>query len=331
LLRNYPWLSTVSMAGLLALPFIVRVAGDSYEYYMRVITLAGIWVILALGVQIILGFTGMITFGHAAFYCIGAYTSALLVMRLGLSFWFALPSAALVAGLLGILLGIPSLRLRGDYLAVVTLAFGEIVRLVVVNWVGFTRGPMGLPNIPPPILFGIELHSTVAYYYLCLGLVIACVGLVRWLVLSPFGRAMMAVRDDDIAASAMGIDTFKVRLLAFALGGALAGVAGSFFAHYNGFISPENFGGAESMLMLLMVVLGGVGSIPGAILGAVILSILPEALRMIGQWRLVLNGFLMVVLILLRPQGLLGGKPLKVRIPVGGRPLTLGGDKGAGA
>ncbi len=322
-------LPTVIIAALvLAVPFLVGITG-SPGYYMRVSTLAGIWVILALAVQVILGFTGMITFGHAAFYGIGAYTSALLVMRLGLSFWIALPAATLTAGIFGLLIAIPSIRLKGDYLAVVTLAFGEIVRLVTLNWVGLTRGPMGLPDIPPPSVFGYPLKGSVACYYLCLGLVVACVVFVRLLVLSPFGRAMMAVRDDATAASAMGIDVFKVRLMSVGVGAALAGVAGSFFAHYNGFISPQNFTGAESMLMLLMVVLGGVGSIPGAIMGGVLLSILPEALRPLGQWRLVLNGFLMVILILVRPQGLLGGRPLRVRIPIPGR--SLRGDRCAGA
>lgn len=316
-------------AGLLALPWLVgQVGGTAQGYYMRVITLAGVWIMLTLGVNLILGYTGLLTFGHAGFYCIGAYTSALLALRLGWSFWLAMPAAVLVSGVFGLLLGAPTLRVKDDYLAVVTLAFGEIVRLTVLNWVGLTRGPMGLPHIPAPSLFGMEINTLAGYYYLCLGLVVLTVLVTRRLVYSPFGQAMMAVRDNEVAAQAMGVDVTKVKVLVFALGGMYAGLAGSFFAHFNRFISPQNFTSAESITMLLMAVLGGIGSIPGAVIGATSLAILPEALRAIGQWRLVLYGLLMVVVILVLPRGIMGGRPMRlVRSPARAVRTAVGGGK----
>lgn len=310
------WLYGVPGAAvLLALPFLVRALVAQHDYYLRVIVLVGVYIMLALGLNLILGYTGQLSMGHAAFFGIGAYTSALLTMRLGWSFWGALVASGAVACLFGFLLGLPTLRVKEDYLAIVTLAFGEIVRLALLNWISLTRGPMGLPNIPPPTLFGFPLRDMASYYYLCLALVLFTALTVRRLVESPFGRAMMAVREDEIAAEAMGVNVVRVKVLVFALGGLYAGLAGSFFAHFNGYISPDNFTYNESVTVLLMLVLGGIGSLPGAIVGAAVLTVLPEALRWMGEWRLVIYGLLMAVLIILRPQGLLGGRPLKARLP----------------
>ena len=309
------YLKLIYLLVLIGFPFLVKILGYRSDYILRIITLVGVYVILALGLSLILGYTGQLSMGHAAFFGIGAYTSALLSLHFGWSFWFTLPIAGLVGCIFGFLLGLPTLRVKEDYLAIVTLAFGELVRLTMLNWIGLTRGPMGLPNIPPPSLFGIML-SSVPQFYICLGLVFLTVFSIHRLVNSAFGREMIAIREDEIAADAMGINVTRVKVIVFALAGLYAGLAGSFFAHFNGYISPDNFTYSESVGILLMIVLGGIDSIPGVILGASVLTLLPEALRGIGAWRMVIYGLLMVVMILVRPQGLLGHKVVKMQNPI---------------
>lgn len=296
---------------LIALPLVIIALGYQTGYLIRIITMVGIYVILALGLSLILGYTGQISMGHAAFFGIGAYTSALLSLRLGFSFWLTVPIAGLVGCLFGFLLGLPTLRVKEDYLAIVTLAFGELVRLTMLNWVSLTRGPMGLPNIPSPSLFGHNLGTPLIMYYLCLALVLFTIFIMRRLVNSAFGREMLAIREDEIAADATGINVTRVKVIVFTLAGLFAGLAGGFFAHFNGFISPDNFSYNDSIAILLMVVLGGVDSIPGVILGATILTLLPEALRSIGAWRMVIYGLVMTIMIIVRPGGLIGRGGLK--------------------
>jgi branched-chain amino acid transport system permease protein len=280
--------------------------GPISEYIIRTIVLAGVYIVLAIGLNLIVGYTGQLSMGHVAFFCIGAYTSALLSIRLNVSPWLGILAGMCMAGVASLLLSLPALRVRSDYLAIVTLAFGELTRLGMVNWIAVTRGPMGLPGIKPYSIFGFSIRSITGNYYICLALVLIAVVLVRRLIHSPFGRAMMAIRGDETAAEAMGVNVSLVKILVFTMGGLLAGMIGAFFAHFNGFISPENFTYNESVTILLMLVLGGIGSLRGAVAGAVVLTILPEALRGLGQWRMVIYGLLMIVIILLRPQGFFG-------------------------
>lgn len=296
---------------ILAVVLIVVPLVVTNQYFMHILIMIGIYALLSLGLEIVLGQTGMFSLGHAAFYGLGAYTSALLVMRLNLPFWISLPLAMVVSGLFGVLLGFPVLRLRGDYLAIATLGFGELFRLAMVNFDGLTRGPMGLPGIPKPSLFG-HVFSLQMYYFLIVVLVILGIATALRIFNSFLGRAFRAIKDDDDAAEYMGINTTKYKILAFAIGGVFAGAAGSFYAHYIMFISPDTFTYLDSSNMLAMVFLGGAGTIIGPILGAVLLTIIPEALRFLAEWRMLFVGLLMVLMMLFRSQGILGGNATKL-------------------
>lgn len=302
-LTNARWFVPAVLILAAVLPLAV-----SSQYWLRVAVVAGIYCIYALGLNLIAGYTGQLSLGHSAFAGIGAYTSALLALRMGLPFWVTIPAAAAMAGLFGLFLGIPVLRLRGDYLAIVTIAFGELVRLVFLNWNALTRGPMGLPNIPKPVIFGYVLKTNLSFYYLVLLLVVVSVLLLTRLVNSRVGRALIAIRENEIAAQQMGISITELKVKAFVIGSLMAGVAGAVFAHFQAYISPDNFTYMESITMICMVVLGGIGSIPGAIVGAITLTVVPELLRSFAGMRMVLFGLSMVLLMLFRPQGLLGRK-----------------------
>jgi len=276
------------------------------RYTLDIATQTGVYIILALGLNIVVGQTGLLVLGYIAFYAVGAYTYALLSTALGVSFWASLPVAAILAGIFGLTLGFPTLRLRGDYLAIVTLGFGEIVRIVLNNWDSVTGGPNGVSGVPRPSIGGFRFQSLTHYYFLVLGMLVLTVFLVRRLNDSRIGRAWIAIREDETAAEAMGINTTGLKLLAFALGAMLAGLAGVFYVSKMGFVSPESFNFLESITILCMVVLGGMGSIPGVILGAVALYLLPEALREFQQYRMLIFGAAMVVMMVFRPQGFIG-------------------------
>lgn len=278
----------------------------SDDYIVRVLIMSGIFTILTLSLNLVTGYTGQFCLGWAAFYGIGAYTSALLVMKLGFSFWLAMPLAGLMAALFGIMLGIPTMRLKDIYLAITTLGFGEIIRLIMLNWTDLTRGSMGLPGIPSPAVFGYEFSSNISYYYLILALVLITIFAVRRIIDSRVGRALIAIREDDLAAKTMGIDITGYKVLAFAVGAFFAGIAGAFYAHYTSFIDPHTFSFSESITILAMVVLGGMGSIWGSILGAVVLTVAPEALRDLSDYRMVIFGLIMMIVMLVRPQGIMG-------------------------
>ncbi|HEX8947623.1 MAG TPA: hypothetical protein VF790_01605 [Dissulfurispiraceae bacterium] len=290
----------VSLAIFLALPFVLQ------DYYLDVLVMSGIYILLALGINVIVGFTGLLNLGYAAFYAIGAYTYALLNTKLGLGFWPSLPLAAAAAAISGLLLAIPALRLRGDYLAIVTLGFGEILRIVLNNWDSLTNGPNGISGIAPPALFGITLDSLSLYYYLVLAAVLFCILIISRVESSRVGRAWVAIRENEIAASSMGIHTTRYKLYAFAFGTFWAGIAGTLFAAKMRFVSPESFTFMESVLILSMVILGGIGNIYGAVAGAFILVLLPEALRGVQLYRMLILGMGLVLLMVFRPQGLLG-------------------------
>lgn len=278
----------------------------SDDYIVRVLIMSGIFLILTLSLNLVTGYTGQFCLGWAAFYGIGAYTSALLVMKLGFSFWLSMPLAGLMSALFGILLGIPTMRLKDIYLAITTLGFGEIIRLIMLNWTDLTRGSMGLPGIPSPTIFSYEFSSNIPYYYLILALVLITIFSVRRIIDSRVGRALIAIREDDLAAKTMGIDITGYKVLAFAVGAFFAGIAGAFYAHYTSFIDPHTFSFSESITILAMVVLGGMGSIWGSILGAVVLTVAPEALRGLSDYRMIIFGLIMMIVMLVRPQGIMG-------------------------
>jgi branched-chain amino acid transport system permease protein len=330
---------------LLILPLILQGFGNAW---VRIADVALLYVLLALGLNIVVGYAGLLDLGFVAFYAVGAYMfglmasphltdtfagfAALFPNGLHTPLWIVIPAAAALAGLFGILLGAPTLKLRGDYLAIVTLGFGEIIRIFLNNLdhpVNITNGPKGLNQIDsitffglnlgkPVSIFGFELASVTLYYYLFLVLVVVSVIICHRLELSRIGRAWMAIREDEIAAKAMGINTRNMKLLAFGMGATFGGVAGSMFGAFQGFVSPESFSLMESVMIVAMVVLGGIGHLPGVILGAVLLSALPEVLRYVaGPLQAMTDGRLdsailrqllialaMIIIMLLRPRGL---------------------------
>jgi len=276
------------------------------EYYQDIMTLTGMYVVLALGLNIVVGQAGLLNLGYVAFYAIGAYTYAILSTTFGLSFWPGLIAGGLMAAVCAVVLGMPTLRLRGDYFAIITLGLGEITRIVLNNWDSLTGGPNGISKIGRPVIAGYELHTTLDFYYLILLFVILTIFAMHRLIASRIGRAWIAIREDEVAAEAMGINTYRMKLLAFVLASAWAGIAGVFFSAKMAFVSPESFTFSESVLILCMVVLGGMGSIPGIILGALLLITLPEIFRDFQDYRMLAFGVALVLMMVFRPQGLLG-------------------------
>ncbi len=277
-------------------------------YQTNIMITALIYVVVGLGLNIVVGLAGLLDLGYVAFYAVGAYSYALLNHHFGIGFWLALPIGGLLGTIFGIILGFPVLRLRGDYLAIVTLGFGEIIRLILENWNAFSFGPSGIANIPRPGFFGIELtlHQTHIYlYYLMIGLSLVTIFVVRRLQDSRIGRAWMALREDEIACQAMGVDKTKTKLSAFALGATWAGMGGVMFAAKTTFINPASFTIWESIIILCVVVLGGMGSIIGVICGAFILILLPEYLRAFSEYRMMIFGVILVIMMVFRPEGII--------------------------
>ncbi|RJQ21743.1 MAG: branched-chain amino acid ABC transporter permease [Nitrospiraceae bacterium] len=275
------------------------------DYYTDVAVLAGIYIILALGVNVVLGSTGLLHLGFAAFYGIGAYSNALLTTNFGLGFWSALPLTLVITSAAGLLLSFPALRLRGDYLAIVTLGFGEIIRLVLNNWDSVTRGPNGISNVPSPFIMGFEVGSLMYFYYLVLGFVLLAAFIVNRVHRSRTGRAWLSIREDETAAEAMGVNTRKYKFMALTFGAFWAGLAGALFASKMHFVSPESFTFMESVFVVCMIILGGLGSIPGVLLGSLILVLLPELLREFQLYRMLALGVGLVLMMIFRPQGLI--------------------------
>ena len=282
-------------------------------YLLHILIISGIYIILTLSLNLIVGFTGLPALGHGAFFCVGAYTSALLALRVGLSPWIGLMIGACIAALSGIIVGFPALRLKGDYLALSTFGSAVIVYSVAKNWVSLTKGPMGLPAIPPFRIFRFPLDSTISYLALVTAFASLTIMVTRRIVNSPFGRVLRSIREDEIAAEALGKNVTRYKLSAFAIGALSAGIAGSLYAHYITFIDPSSFTVIESITILLMVIFGGMGSITGSAIGGATLVIFPELLRFLGmpssvaaQTRQIIYGLLLVVLMVKRPQGLIG-------------------------
>lgn len=283
------------------------------EYLLHILVITGIYIILALSLNLIVGYTGLPALGHAAFLAMGAYTSSLLALQLGLSPWIGLVAGAVMAALLGVVIAVPTLRLKGDYLALATFGAGVIVYSIAKNWVSLTRGPMGLPGIPSFSLAGFQLSAIWSYLILVALFVLLTYFIIGRVVNSPFGRVLRGIREDEIATQAMGKDVDRHKVLVFVIGAFFAGIAGSLYAHYITFIDPSSFTVMESITILLMVVFGGMGSLSGSFVGAATLVILPELLRFLGMpssvaapLRQMIYGLLLVVLMLRRPQGILG-------------------------
>lgn len=275
------------------------------EYILHIAIISGFFIILTLSLNLIVGYCGQVSLGHAAFYGLGAYASALATIHWHLPFLLALLLAALVGALFGLGLGLPTLRVKDDYLAIVTLGFGVIIDLVLLN-LNFTGGPDGLAQIPPPHFGGINFRHKVPYALLLAFFVVFTLWLIYRLVNSRHGRALKAIRDHEMTARVMGINAPAYKIAIFTLSAGLAGMAGSLYAHYITFINPESFGLHTSILILTMVVLGGMGSILGSVLGACALTILPELLRRFADYQDLVYGALLIVLLIWRPQGLLG-------------------------
>ncbi len=277
-------------------------------YQTSIMISALIYVMLGLGLNIVIGLAGLLDLGYVAFFAVGAYSYALLNLHYGLIFWIALPLGGLLGAAFGIILGYPVLRLRGDYLAIVTLGFGEIIRLVLENWNTFSFGPSGIANIPKPGFFGMQFSlpaSTIYLFYIIVLLVIFTIFVINRLQSSRIGRAWIALKDDEIACQAMGIDKAKTKLRAFALGATWAGMGGVVFAAKTTFINPASFTIWESIIILCTVVLGGMGSIAGVITGALLLILLPEYLRDFGQFRMITFGTVLVLMMVFRPGGMI--------------------------
>lgn len=283
------------------------------EYLLHILIISGIYIILTLSLNLILGYTGLPALGHIAFACVGAYTSSLLALNFGISPWIGLLIGACLASLLGLIIGFPSMRLKGDYLALATFGFGVIVYSVSKNWVDLMRGPMGLPGIPKFSVFGFELQPVWAYLILVTVFVTVTAFIINRIVNSPFGRILRNIRDDEVASLSIGTNINKYKLTVFVIGAFFAGIAGSLYAHYITFIDPSSFTVMESIAVLLMVVFGGMGNIKGSFIGALILVIFPEMLRFLGMpssiaapLRQMIYGLLLIILMIKRPQGIIG-------------------------
>lgn len=311
-LPGWSW-KTAGLAGLTALPFVASRYGQDVAINVLV------YVTLGLGLNIVVGLAGLLDLGYIAFYGVGAYTYALLSIHYQLSFWLALPLCAGLAALAGCLIGYPTLRMRGDYLAIVTLGFGEILRIILNNWMALTGGPNGLMGVKPPAVSwpdpeqGWEftrllLKSPMSQYFVILAICLFTVLAVLRLADSRIGRAWEAIREDETAASIMGVNTFALKLLAYSMGAVFGGLAGAFFAAKMRFVSPGSFTFIESAMVLAMVVLGGMGSVPGIVLGALALIALPEVFRDFESYRMLVFGAAMTIMMLFRPAGLLPAK-----------------------
>jgi branched-chain amino acid transport system permease protein len=325
-------ITIVGIAAALALPFLP----GSSRYLIDLGTTVLIYVMLGWGLNIVVGLAGLLDLGYVAFYAVGAYTFALLARDLGFTFWEALPFAGLVAASFGILLGFPVLRLRGDYLAIVTLGFGEIIRIVLLNWASVTGGPNGVSGVPRPSFFGLPFarsapegqmtfaqlfgldfspnQRVIFLYYTILALALLTNLFTLRIRRLPVGRAWEALREDEIACRALGINPTNVKLSAFAIGAMFGGLAGCFFATRQGFISPESFTFIESATILAIVVLGGMGSQMGVVLAAILLVTLPEFGRAFAEFRMLVFGAAMVAIMVWRPRGLLARREPSLRL-----------------
>jgi len=291
---------------LLALAALTLPLWIANAYFLHVVIMAGIFGVLASSLNLLLGYTGQLSLGHAAFFGIGAYASALLTLRWEWSFWLALPAAVLAAGIAGWAIGRLALKLRGAYFVLVTISFAGVIALISINWMDLTNGPLGLPGVPAPELGPWSLRMKSAYYYLVLAAVALAYEVCRRLVDSRIGRAFVALRENEALAESVGVDGTRYLVLAAVVSAGLAGLAGSLYAHYTRFVSPEVFLFTYTVTMVIMVVAGGKGTLAGPLVGAVLFTILPEALRAATswQWQMLAYGVILVVLVFFLPRGI---------------------------
>jgi branched-chain amino acid transport system permease protein len=295
------YLAYVLLGGVMAIPLFVQ-----DPYYSHILILSGIYIILALGQNIITGYCGQLHLGMAGFYAIGSYTSAILTTRFSVSFWLALPVAALAAAAAGVFVCVPALKVRGAiYLVLVTVSFAGIIQVILNQWVSLTKGPMGIVGIPAPAIGGFTIATLTQWFYLTYALVLLVTFLTIRLVYSRIGRSIVALRESETSAQSIGINPAFYKGLAFVISSALAGVAGSIYAHYMTTISPDVYGFNLSVLVLMMIIIGGIASIPGSILGGVALAIVPELLRALGDFQMVAYGLGILLACVFLPRGLL--------------------------
>ena len=312
-LSQYRWPLLIGVSLLLIiLPYI----GLS-QYIMRIIIMMGIYTMLGLGLNMLTGYTGMVSLGHAGFYGIGAYTSALLSLNWGLPFYLSAIAGTILAGLFGWLVSLPTLKLKGPYLTIVTLGFGEIAKMVFLNWKSVTRGAMGIRPIPHPTFFGVELTlSNNGAYYLMLAFLALITLFCILIVNSKFGRAFKTIKEDEQVAILMGIRTVNYRKLAFVLSASITGLAGAFYASFITYIDPNSFTNDISTMIVCVVILGGMGTIGGMFVGAILLVGFPEISRFLMEYRYVVYGLVLIVMMRWRPQGILGWQsPLPMKLP----------------
>lgn len=283
------------------------------NYLLHILVLVNIYAVLSLSLNLLVGYAGLLSLCHAAFYGIGAYTGALLMVDAGLGFWSALPLAVVMTVLLSFSISVPALRLKGDYFVLASLGFQGIVFSVLRNWTSLTRGPYGISGIPQPTFFGIEISSPLAYVFFTGAIALVCVGLLHLIGHSPFGRALKTIREDELAASALGKNVFRLKVKAFAISAGFAAVPGVLLAGYLSYIDPTSFTLLESIFILSIIIIGGTGNTSGPLLGAVLLIFLPEALRFLGvpnaiaaNLRQITYGLILIIVLRFRPQGLSG-------------------------
>jgi branched-chain amino acid transport system permease protein len=323
LLANTPYILILALLTAVP-PFLPN------PYHVQVLVFIGIYVILALSLNLLNGYVGLLSIGHAAFYAVGAYASAKLTLDLHLPWIAVLVGSGAIAGVFGYLVARPTLRLSGIYLTLVTLGFNMILFLVLQNWMGFTNGPLGIMDIPPPSLFGRVIRSRLEYYYLILALAVLTIVSMHRLMTCRFGRALTAIRENELAAEATGVHTTRYKVQAFVLAAFYAGIAGSFYAHFMNFISPDSFTINESFILLAMLAFGGQGNLIGPVVGAAVLILVPEVFRALQEYRMFVYGGILIVMMLVRRQGLLGGRPYSLRLARFDEPekkVYLRGDK----
>jgi branched-chain amino acid transport system permease protein len=295
----------VALVVLLALPAVVR-----DDYFMHLFIVSGIFVVVAISLDLMVGYVGQLSLAHAAFFALGAYTSALLFVRFQWSMWVGIPAAAAATALAAFLLGLVILRTRGHRFIIITVAFSEIMKLAATNWVDVTRGFMGLPGLQIPSLYvpgigAIDIASKDRFYYVVLAAAVLTFVACRRLVRSRIGQAFVLVRENEVLAESLGISAFRYCMIAFVAGAGLAGAAGSLYAHYVGFVSPDLFNFSWVTIMLIMVILGGKGTLLGPALGAVLFTFLPELLREASQWRMIIFATVLIVATLFMPRGII--------------------------
>jgi branched-chain amino acid transport system permease protein len=294
------------IGGLILVMLLFPLFGFSV-YIMRIAIVIYIFSMLTLALNLVAGYTGQLSMGNAAFYAIGAYACTLFMVRLGMNFWFSMIFGAVFAGASGLIVGLPTLRLSGSYLTIVTLGFGEIVRMIIQNWDPVTNGTMGIRNIPKPVFFGITLTlSNNGFYYLAVALMLIISFFCAFIINSKIGRAFIAIREDEIAATMMGIETTRYKVLAFFLSALISGIVGAFYAPMVGYIDPNTFTFDVSSQIICLAILGGLGTMRGMFFGSIALIIFPEASRFLMNYRFIIYGLILVVMMRFRPQGLLG-------------------------